>query len=75
MTNRYPDDELKNWKTKVMIAGAIIGALAGAGAAFIYTQRAQDPYHKPEFTSGDGVKLGLLLLGLLRQVSSLGDDK
>jgi hypothetical protein len=75
MTNRYPDDELKSWKTKVMIAGAIIGALAGAGAAFIYTQRAQDPYHKPEFTSGDGVKLGLLLLGLLRQVSSLGDDK
>ena len=67
------DEELKSWRTKVLIAGGTIGALAGLGAAYLYSQKADDVYHKPKFTTGDGVRLGLLLLGLLRSVTELGD--
>jgi hypothetical protein len=75
MFNAQENEEFKNWKMKVLIIGAVVGAIAGAGAAFLYTQRVEDPYHKPKFSSGDGVRLGLLLLGLVRQVSVLGDEE
>jgi hypothetical protein len=75
MFNAQENEEFNNWKMKVLIIGAVVGAIAGAGAAFLYTQRAEDPYHKPKFSSGDGVRLGLLLLGLVRQVSVLGDEE
>jgi hypothetical protein len=64
--------ELEGWRKKVLIVGAVVGAAIGFGAAYLYTQQAEDPYHKPDFSTGDGVKLGVLLLGLLRQVSELG---
>ncbi|RPI26023.1 MAG: hypothetical protein EHM70_19450 [Chloroflexota bacterium] len=66
--------ELENWKTKVIVIGAVAGAVVGVGAAYLFTQKARDPNNKPSFTSGDGVRLGLLLLGLLRQVAELGDS-
>jgi hypothetical protein len=68
------EEELKKWTVKILVIGALVGAAVGAGAAYVYTQRASDPYHKPEFTTGDGVRLGLLLLGLVRSVAELGSD-
>jgi hypothetical protein len=68
-------EELEAWKNKVLIIGAVIGALVGAGAAYIYTQKAEDYRHKPDFSTGDGVRLSLLLLGLVRQISDLGERK
>jgi hypothetical protein len=66
------DSDLQGWRKKVLIVGAVVGAAVGFGAAYLYTQQAEDPVHKPDFSTGDGVKLGVLLLGLLRQVSELG---
>ncbi len=63
-----------NWRTKVLIIGVVVGAAVGAGAAYLYLQRSNDPYEKPNFTTGDGVRLGLLLLGLLRSVAELGNE-
>jgi hypothetical protein len=74
MLNRYDEEELNKWTMKVLLVGAVVGALVGAGAGYLYTQRAQDPSHRPEFTTGDGVRLGLLLLGLVRSVAELGSD-
>jgi hypothetical protein len=73
MEHQDPMAELESWRRKIMITGAVIGALAGLGAAYLYTQKADDPYHRPEFSTGDGVKLGLLLLGLARQITELGN--
>jgi hypothetical protein len=51
----------------------VIGALIGVGGAYLYVQRANDPDHLPAVTPGDGVRLGLLVLGLLRSVADLGE--
>ena len=62
-----------NWKTKALLIGAGVGLLAGLGAAYMLVQRAEKDGGRPEMSAGEGVKLGLLVLGLLRQVSQLGD--
>ena len=64
-----------NWKTKVLLIGGLVGLLTGLGAAYLLIQRAQREDAPPELTAGEGVKLGLLVLGLLRQVTQLGDGK
>lgn len=64
--------EVENWKPKFLIMGAVIGALTGLGAAFLMVQRAEKQGIKPAFSTKEGVSLGMLVLGLLRQVSQLG---
>ncbi len=61
-----------NWKAKALIIGGLVGALTGLGATYIMVQRSEDP---PEMGAADGLKLGLLLLGLVRQVGDLGGQK
>ncbi|HLF89640.1 MAG TPA: hypothetical protein VI451_11875 [Anaerolineales bacterium] len=64
-----------NWKVKTLLIGAGVGLLAGLGAAYMLVQRAEKDGGRPELSAGEGVKLGLLVLGLLRQVSQLGDGR
>lgn len=76
MNNNNNDDEKTNWRTRVLVAGIVLGALVGAGAAYLYIQRSGDnPSEQPKFTTGDGVRLGLLVLGLLRSVAELGEGQ
>ena len=64
-----------NWKTKTIIIGAIIGALTGAAAAMIFVQQAEKKNSQPKLNAGEGVKLGLGVLGLLRLVSDMANTK
>jgi hypothetical protein len=61
-----------NWKAKALIIGGLLGALTGIGATYVMVQRSEEP---PEVGPADGVKLGLLLLGLVRAVGDLGDQR
>ena len=65
--------EMQNWRGKVFLIGAVAGALVGLGAAYMFAQKAEDPDHLPTVTAGDGVRLGLLVLGLLRSIAELGE--
>jgi hypothetical protein len=65
--------EVQNWKPKVLLIGAVLGAVVGAGAAYLFATQAEKAGNRPTVTPGDGVRLGLLVLGLLRQVAALGD--
>jgi glucokinase len=68
-------DENQSWKMKTFIIGAIIGTLTGLGAAYMIIQRAKADNTRPKVTAGEGVKIGLGVLGLLRLVSDIGSEK
>ena len=63
-----------NRNTNTLIIGAIIGALTGAGAAYLLVQRAKRNEDEVSVTTGEGLRLGFLILGLLRSIAVLGDD-
>ncbi len=66
-----------SWTRQVLVIGAVVGALTGLGAAYLLIQRAKKRAEPPNLNAGEGIKLGLLVLGMLRQVATLGsgDDK
>ena len=62
------------WKVKTLVIGAALGALTGLGAAYLLTKRAERRGEKLSLSTGKGVKLGMLIAGLLRSILSLGED-
>ncbi len=65
--------ETGNWRIKTLVLGGVIGAAVGLGAAYLLIQRAEKEQGKLQMSAGEGIKLGLLVLGLLRQVAQLGE--
>ncbi len=64
-----------NWKKRTILIGAILGAAAGLIAAYILVQRADETEQAPRLSAGDGVKVGLGILGVLRLISDIGARK
>jgi hypothetical protein len=66
-----------SWGGQVLLIGAVVGALTGLGAAYLLIQRAKRRAEPPNLNASEGIKLGLLVFGLLRQVAMLGsgDEK
>ena len=61
-------------KGRIIISGALIGAITGLVAALLLTRRAERNERETALTTGEGLKLGILVFGLLRAIASLGDD-
>lgn len=59
-------------KGKILLMGGVIGALAGVGVALLLMQRAERRGEALRVSSGEGLRLGMLLLGMLREVAQLG---
>ncbi len=64
----------KNWKASTLVIGTVIGAAVGALSAFILIKRSEADQTKPKLTAGEGVQVGLGVLGLLRLISGVGSD-
>ncbi len=62
-----------NWKNKTIAIGAVVGLMIGVAAAYIIVQRAERENSVPQITAGDGVKVGLGLLGVLRLIADMGE--
>ncbi len=60
---------------KVILLGALIGAVTGLVAALMLTRRAERDEKETAIAAGEGLKLGVLVFGLLRAIASLGDEK
>ena len=62
-------------KGRTLFYGALIGAATGLVAAMLLNRRAEKSERETAITAGEGLKLGVLVLGLLRAIGSLADDK
>jgi len=61
-------------KNKTIILGTVIGAATGMIAAMLLQRRVEKDERETALTTGEGLKLGVLVFGLLRAIASLGDD-
>ena len=62
-------------QNRTLLFGALIGAFTGLVAAMLLQRRAEQTGTEISLSSGDGIKLGLMVLGLLRAVASLGEEE
>jgi hypothetical protein len=77
LTSRRTDimDADPNWKTKILLFGSIVGALTGLGAAYLLIQQAERQGEQPKIGTGEGLRLGMGVLGLLKRVGELGQGE
>ncbi len=60
---------------RTIVYGVLIGAVTGLIAAMLLNRRVVKDERSTAITTGEGLKLGILLVGLLRAIASLGDDE
>jgi hypothetical protein len=61
-------------KARILFYGAFIGAVTGLIAAMLLNRRTDKEGASTAITTGEGLKLGVMIFGLLRAIASLGDD-
>ncbi|HLE90777.1 MAG TPA: hypothetical protein VI753_06470 [Anaerolineales bacterium] len=62
-------------QNRTLLFGALIGAFTGLVAAMLLNRRAEQTGTELTLSTGEGMKLGVMVLGLLRAIASLGDEK
>ena len=72
MTVENQDQERQSNNFLYIILGAVLGAITGAGAGYLLSQRI-DEGEEIQLTAGDGIKIGGSIISFLRQISSLGN--
>lgn len=68
------DEMEQDSKTKILVIGTVIGALAGAASAFLLIKRAESEDADPKLSAGEGIQVGLGLLGLMRLIAGFGKE-
>jgi hypothetical protein len=59
----------------LLLASTVLGALMGLAAGILLLRRADERGSDVAITGGEGLSIGLLALGLLRQIAQLGDEE
>jgi hypothetical protein len=67
-------EEDRSWRTRTLLIGALVGALTGLGIAFAMVKRAEQQGEPVKLNTGDGVRLGMGVLGLIRQIGQLSGE-
>ena len=62
-------------QNRTLLFGALIGACTGLIAAMLLNRRAEQTGTELTLSTGEGMKLGVMVLGLLRAIASLGEEK
>jgi len=58
----------------LLAVSALLGAVLGLAAGVLLLRRAEQRGSEVAITGGEGLSIGLLALGLLRQIANLGDE-
>ncbi len=65
-----------NWKTNLLLVGAVGGALIGAGTAYLLARSAESNRGgPPEITTKDLLSTGIAIIGVIRGIAAMGDGK
>ena len=75
MTNFAGKGQVAVLKTKPDTVLEDMQEVMRLGAAYLLVQRADKEGHELKLSTGEGMRLGMLVLGMLRQVSRLGEGK
>jgi len=67
-------EEERSWKTRTLLIGAVLGALTGLGVAYAMVQQAEQRGEPVTLNTGEGIRLGMGVLGLLRQIGQIGGE-
>lgn len=63
-----------NWKVKVLVVSAVIGAVSGLAAGYLLSQTAEKQRGgPPSIQATDALKLTVGVIGLVRGIASLGE--
>jgi hypothetical protein len=73
MTAKKEIEIHKPSSAKTILIGALIGSGAGVIAAMLLHRRAKKQDRETMITSSEAIQLGLLIFGLFRAISALGN--
>lgn len=62
-------------RSRTLVYGVLIGAVTGLLAAMLLNRRVVKDNETTAITAGDGLKLGVMVFGLLRAIASLGEEE
>jgi hypothetical protein len=62
-------------ENRILIFGALIGAVTGLVAAMMLQRRAEQTGSEITLSTGDGIQLGVMIMGLLRAIAALGEKE
>jgi hypothetical protein len=62
-------------RSKVLLIGALAGAAMGVIAAMMLQRRAERAGTEITLSTGEGIQLGMMALGLIRAVAGLADKE
>ncbi len=68
-------EQNKNWKKLVLVIGGIAGLATGLAAAALIIKRQESTDSGFKLNSGEGFKIGMGIVTLLRQISDSGIKK
>lgn len=60
---------------RVLLYGALIGAVTGIVAAMMLQRRAEKTGTEISLSAGEGIQLGVMIMGVLRAVAALADKE
>lgn len=66
-------NQSKSSNSKILFIGGLLGLMSGLLAAYLLVQKSQEREKDLSISAGDGVKVGLGILGVLKLISDLGD--
>lgn len=75
MSNKKEIEVRKSSPVNTVAIGALVGAGAGVIAAMLLHRRAKKQQRESMITASEAIQLGLLIFGLFRAISALGDDE
>jgi hypothetical protein len=64
-------ESTQSFETKVLVGGALLGAMVGLAGAFLLIKNNERKGTELNVSAGEGVKLSLIIMALLRQVAEL----